>query len=328
MRNETNQTFSPERCGSRPLITVLMPTYNCPQLDQAVESVLAQSYRPIQLVVVDDGSEQFDAQALRELVAGTESGGLKLTLLQNEGNLGTVKALNRGLAAAEGDYVFNLADDDAFFDREVLSDWVACFEETGEDVLTARRANCGATLDTVLSYSPGEEDIRRLKTLPPQEFFEVLARENFISGACTAWRLSRLRELGGYDERYRLIEDYPAYLKLLRQGGRIGFFDRLVIRYRGGGMSAEGSGFSTDYENDYLGIMRQEVLPYVRDPRSVERRLRRWQRDVRFDRWYAAQRKRAEDSALKLGLLKALFFLAHPRLTLRRILVILRGKQP
>ncbi len=309
-----------------PLITVLVPVYNSPDLFQTLASVVEQNYRPLELIIVDDASEAFDEQKIRAwLGQQTIDRPVSVVILQNEQNLGTVKTMNRGLALASGKYVFNLADDDAFYDNEVLSDWVNAFERTGDPVITAKRARCDSQMNSVLSIEPDEKTIRKLLTLTPPELFEAIARENVISGACTAWRMDALRELGCYDERYRLVEDYPAYLKLLRSGKRIGFLDRVVIRYRTGGESTEGKSFSRDYEEDIIRIHENEILPYCASPAAIRRKIRRWGKSVRFDRWYNGKKEQFKDSPLILSALKMTNDLYHPVRTGRMILHKLRG---
>ena len=301
-----------------PPITVLMPVYNSPDLFRSLESVRCQRYRPLQLVLVDDASETFCEDEIRAFFSdcGKE---LSVCLLRNEENLGTVRTMNRGLAAAEGKYVFNLACDDAFFDEQVLAEWVAAFEGMDCDALTARRANCDGQLEEIVSYSPSDKTIRALASGSSEELYEFFVKDCPISGACTAWRLESLRRLGLYDEGYRLIEDYPAYLKLLRTGGRIGFFDRIVIRYRNGGVSEEGRSVSPDFERDYERLNREEIIPNTRNAAAARRRLSRWLHNIHFDRWYNAKREENSRSRFRLALLRLLYDIYHPVRTIRAI---------
>lgn len=310
----------------RPLVTVLIPVYNSPDLFRTLSSVAEQSYRPLELILVNDASKEFDEQRIRTWFENrTQERPIQLHILQNEKNLGTVKTMNRGLAAAEGKYVFNLAHDDAFYDSEVLADWTDAFERTKFPAITAKKALCDADLEAVLGIAPDNRTIRNLLILQPEELFEALAKENTISGACTAWRMDALRDLGFYDEKYRLIEDYPAYLKLLRSGERIGLLDRVVIRYRAGGSSGEGTSFSREYEKDIIRIHENEILPYCKNPDAIRRKVRRWERDVRFDRWCNEKKARFRNSVIISTGLTTMSALYHPVRTGRRIIRKTRG---
>lgn len=89
------------------LVSVIIPTYNrAADCRRAVESVLAQSHREVEVIVVDDGSED----ATRETIEGLNS---RVVYLRQE-NAGVVAARNRGLAAAQGEFIAFLDSDDLF----------------------------------------------------------------------------------------------------------------------------------------------------------------------------------------------------------------------
>lgn len=91
-----------------PAVTVLMPVFNAaPFLAEAVDSVLAQSYRDFELLIVDDGST--DASA--KILSGFHDP--RVRLVRNEANTGIVCSLNRGLKLAEGTrYIARMDADD------------------------------------------------------------------------------------------------------------------------------------------------------------------------------------------------------------------------
>ena len=304
----------------KPLVTLLMPVYNSPDLFCALESVRRQSYRPLQFVLIDDCSAVFEEERIRAFFSGAGDG-FDFYLLRNEKNLGTVRTLNRGLAIARGKYLFNLASDDAFYDEAVLADWVAAFERTDCDVLTAKRAVCDSQLREILEILPAKEAIAAIEHSSSEQLFEYLAKENQISGSCTAWRLETMRRLGLFDESYCVLEDHPAYLRLLRLGGTIRFFDRIVVRYRSGGISAKESCISPRLEEDFVRMYQKEIIPYVRRPFGARFRLAFWQRGVRFDRGYYRELENASSGSR--ALLRLRYYAHHPTRLIREI----RGKQ-
>ena len=98
-----------------PTITVLMPLYNAgPYLSEAIESILAQSYRDFEFLIVDDCSTDGSSEVL-SVYAGQDS---RIRVLRNEKNLGLIRALNTGLRAARGKYIARQdADDRSRVDR-------------------------------------------------------------------------------------------------------------------------------------------------------------------------------------------------------------------
>ena len=96
----------------RPLVSVVIPSFNhAPFVEAAVRSVEAQTYRPIELVVVDDGSTDGSATLLRELFADSQ---LDRALLFEQSHRGAHAAIMRGVEASSGDVVGILNSDDSY----------------------------------------------------------------------------------------------------------------------------------------------------------------------------------------------------------------------
>jgi glycosyltransferase involved in cell wall biosynthesis len=91
-----------------PLITCIVPTYNAVgYLGESLESILAQDYRPLEVIVVDDGSTDHTAEL-------AESYGPPVRVVVQETNLGPSATRNRGLREARGEYLTFLDADDLY----------------------------------------------------------------------------------------------------------------------------------------------------------------------------------------------------------------------
>lgn len=95
--------------NSEPLVSVVLPCYEAERfLAQALESLLGQSYRRLEILAVDDGSSDGTAALLAELAARDE----RLLVLRNAENRGVIESLNRGVAEARGEIVARMDADD------------------------------------------------------------------------------------------------------------------------------------------------------------------------------------------------------------------------
>ena len=261
--NNSNNASS--ESDAHALVTVITPFYhNASTIFQTLDSLLSQTYSPIEYILVNDGSNDFDSVAIASYIEKNKTESLfECKILENETNLGTVKALNHALSAANGKYIFSLAADDTFFDERVIEDWVAAFLETGADVLTARRAVYDENLENYLFSAPNEKEIECFALESPRKQLQRMSGANMAFGACTAYSARCYELVGGkLDEKYRLIEDYPFNLKLLRAGVPIRFFDRTVIRYRWGGLS-NFNNVNDSYLKDSDRIFWQESFPFA-----------------------------------------------------------------
>ena len=97
-----------------PLISVIMPSFNTPveMLAKAVDSILEQTYRDFEFIIIDDGSTGSCREYLESLSDP------RIRIIHNEKNLGITKSLNIGLRAARGKYIARMdADDICISDR-------------------------------------------------------------------------------------------------------------------------------------------------------------------------------------------------------------------
>ncbi len=114
---------------ARPLVTVVIPVYNHARyVDQAIESVLAQTYPNIEVIVIDDGSKDESPKVLEKY-----AGRGRFTVIINEKNSGQSAVYNQALSLAKGEFVCMLPSDDWFLPRKIELQ-VAKFAECGPDV--------------------------------------------------------------------------------------------------------------------------------------------------------------------------------------------------
>ncbi len=96
---------------SSPLVSVIMPTHNRPEfLQQAVESVLAQTYENLELIIIDDGSSP---------PAQLNIDDPRIRWLRHEQGKGAAAARNAGMRAAQGEFLAFLDDDDQYFPNKL-----------------------------------------------------------------------------------------------------------------------------------------------------------------------------------------------------------------
>ena len=205
-----------------PAASVLMPVYNnAPFLDEAVSSILGQSFADFELIIVDDGSDDGSA-AILAAWAGRDC---RIRVLSNEGNRGIVHSLNRGLAECRGAYVVRMDSDDiALPDRlarqigtmdadpgiVVLGAAVTCIDAAGREIGMVRHSLADCPLLRQNTMIHPTVVIRR----------EVLVRHGL-----------------SYLEKYRYAEDYFLWLQLSRFG-RLAAIDDVVLRYRTSGTAS------------------------------------------------------------------------------------------
>ena len=96
---------------------------------EAVDSVLKQTYSPIELLISNDGSPDFKAEELKEYIERKKSSNIvHVDIHNNAKNLGTVRNVESARQRASGEFIMYMAADDALFDETVLQRYVSEFD--------------------------------------------------------------------------------------------------------------------------------------------------------------------------------------------------------
>jgi len=195
----------------QPLVSVIIPTFNRAGIvPRAIDSVLGQTYRPVEVIVVDDGSTDETPRVL-----GAYSGAIVPVF---QANAGAAAARNRGLREAQGDLVAFLDSDDVWLATK-LQRQVGVLERAGRDV--------PCCLCDTLMRMPGQQErssfqISFVKLPEPQGLWlnpaVVLATRFVLFCQAALIRRAALRDCGGFDERLWVMEDHDLALRLALRG--------------------------------------------------------------------------------------------------------------
>jgi cellulose synthase/poly-beta-1,6-N-acetylglucosamine synthase-like glycosyltransferase len=180
----------------------------------AVRSVLEQTVAPYEIVICDDGSPD-------DLEAALGSLREHVKIVRKE-NGGTGSALNAAMGAAGGDYVLQLDQDDAFSPRRV---------EAVAAVLAAR-----PDVDIVSSDAAIEQGSRNVSTIEAINPYPNAEQRTAMIATCTflwpAVRRSLLQASGGWDESFKVVEDWECWLRLVLGGAVVAYVHEPLYRWR------------------------------------------------------------------------------------------------
>ena len=196
---------------SSPIVSIVIPTYNrATYVTRAIESVLAQTYPNLELLVVDDGSMD-DTETMIYRYAAQDA---RIRFFR-QANAGVSAARNRAVAESKGCYVAFLDDDDRWLpDKLVIQ--VAFMEAHPRVVLSYTRSQLRHA-DGQGSGQFGESPWPPLNDSP--ETFEDLLRPFVnITPSRVMVRAAVVRELGGFNTSYRVNEDYELWLRVAQRG--------------------------------------------------------------------------------------------------------------
>ncbi len=203
-----------------PRVSVLMPVYNAETfLDDAVDSILKQTFDNLELICINDGSIDRSLDVLNRRAA--EDPRLKVI---SRANTGIVGALNDGLAAASGEYIARMdADDTCSLDRftkqvQYLDDhpdcaavgtWCRMTDPQGSPTNSHECPTDHEAIDAALLVADGSAMVH----------------------ATLMIRRAVLLEIGGWQAKYNWVEDLDLFLRLA-ESGRVANIPEYLYLYR------------------------------------------------------------------------------------------------
>jgi glycosyltransferase involved in cell wall biosynthesis len=250
-----------------PELSVVIPTRNrWPLLSgTALPSALAQGDVDLEVVVVDDGSTDDTIARLAEV---TDQ---RVRIVRRDRSGGMAAARNAGIAAARGEWVAFLDDDDLWAPRKLRT-----------QIDAALRADADFVYAGVVAVDRASGVVGSLYLPPADELAAKLLHACVIPAGCSnvVVRGDALREVGGFDEGFRHLADWDLWLRLSDR--RAAMCDEVLVAYvlHPGNMHAVDD--STD-ELDDLACKHASASP----PRQVAPDR------VGYARWVAGQRSRA-----------------------------------
>ena len=212
-------------------------------IEAAIQSVLAQTHREIELIVIDGGS----TDGTREVLARYES---SIAILVSERDDCIYHALNKGIDLASGEAIGFLHSDDLFADKFAIERVVSALADPTVDAAYGDLVYVRKLDPTrVVRYwraGTYQPELLRRGWMPPHPTFYA--------------RRALYRRLGGFEVSLRIAGDYDCMLRFLVAGAKIAYIPQVQVRMRLGGASNRSLGnmMTKSYE-DYLVLRRHGV---------------------------------------------------------------------
>lgn len=211
----------------KPFISILLPTHNrCDVLGRAIESVVGQSFKDWELIVLDDASTDATCEVVQSFVDKDP----RVCYERNPENFRLVRTLNRGLDLSRGVYIARIDDDDVWVDPQKLEKQINFLKKNKNCVLlgtafVAVRTN----REKAYEFNPpcADGDIRKIFLS-----YNPFGHSTVIFSKDVALRL------GGYDASLSYTEDYDLWLRMGSCGALANLPDNTVRYTLGEGMSS------------------------------------------------------------------------------------------
>ena len=199
----------------RPQITVIIPVYNGePFIREAIESALCQTYQPLEVLLVDDGSTDRTLEIADEYSA--------FVRVIRQPNRGHASARNIALQQAQGDWIAMLDADDRWAINKLK-----------------KQIPYTADYDVIYTAALNFEDSHRVdnvtfqsRPLPQGDVFDQLLVDNFLTHSSLLLKKQAVLDVGGYDESLRTTCDWDLWLRMSAAGYRFAGCPEALTEYR------------------------------------------------------------------------------------------------
>jgi len=253
------------------MVSVIITTYKrSPEIvKRAAKSVLNQSYKNIELLIIDDSPDTYELRdSVRDMV---HSLGESVCYIQHKKNMGACAARNTGLNVAKGEYIAFLDDDDEWL-PEKIEKQLSVFKKNKNAAIVY----CGR-----YSYYVKEQKTVVQKTKFKNGYvFDSLILENFIgSTSFPLIRKSVIEKLGGFDINMKAAQDYEMWLRIAKEY-EVDYIKEPLVRY----YVHEGDQITKNHRNkaDALERLNELHIDYLeKHPKILSKRI------LRISRSYA-----------------------------------------
>jgi len=185
-----------------PFVSIIIPVYNGSDfLSQAIDSALGQTYLNIEVIVIDDGSNDSGLTC-----AVAESYGDRIRFISKE-NGGVASALNEGIRQMKGEFFSWLSHDDLYEPGKVEAQVAYLGQSEDKNIVVYSDY-------TFVTAGRDLLELIRHEGFPPEESFFHMATTNSINGCTLLIPKKVFDEFGGFDETLTTTQDYSKWLQI------------------------------------------------------------------------------------------------------------------
>lgn len=217
---------------NQPLVSVPVITYNSSAyIIDGLESIKAQTYQNIELIISDDCSTDNTVEICRQWLENNKDRFVRTLLVTSDKNTGVAGNCNRSVAPCQGEWIKGLSGDDRFLPHTIQRYVDFVLKHPEADICFAKfhfLTTKNYDISGVINF------YERLYTLINQDLRSQkrnIVRQMFVPGPGWFYKKKLWETIGGFDERYPFCEEDPFINRVILGGHRVHFIDEELYGY-------------------------------------------------------------------------------------------------
>lgn len=240
---------------NNPLVSVPVITYNSERtVIETLESIKAQTYPNIELIVSDDCSPDNTVELCREWIKQNGERFVRTEVITIEKNKGVSANFNRADNACVGEWVKPIAGDDVLLPN-CIQDCVEYVSKYPETIYLFGRCSAFGAGEAYCQHIDSYFDYSFFDWTIKEQLHQLLYVGNCLPATTVFYNKKQSEQFGiKNDERIPLLEDWPKWINIIRSGIKLHFVDKILVKYRVGGITTQ---------------KRRVTLPFYRSERLM-----------------------------------------------------------
>lgn len=247
--------------AEKPFVSFVIISYNSEEyILDALNSIRDQKYQQIEIIVADDASKDSTVSLAEKWIKSNSSKFCGCSIARSEINAGISANCNRGLKYCTGEWVKFLAADD-ILKANCLNVFMDAYTKHHEaDVI---HSNADIMVDDKI-VDIARPDRCFIDCNNNKKQYRMMLGNNYILAPTVFLKRQSVLEVGCFDERFEMMEDYPLWLKMLKAGKLFVYVDNETVIYRKNPVSLTGIKMTPSrlrYIKSYDKFTKKVILP-------------------------------------------------------------------
>lgn len=218
------------------LVTVRVLTYNSSKtVQETLDSIYSQTYQNIELIVSDDASSDNTVEIVKQWLTDKGNRFVTIQLLTVKDNTGTSANINRTLAVTNGKWIKGVGADDILF-PDAIEKFVSFAKKNPTAKWIYAKAKCYKQCfsddNLFIAFPNLDNRLNILNQLNSEEQLKFMYFHYLFLYPTPFISKELYMAVGGCDEEFRNLDDYPLWFKFYRFGEKCFFMDEFVMGYR------------------------------------------------------------------------------------------------